>query len=71
MNFNEPVIDSGDVPICFISQIPRVFLATEDFPVGKYVLMPRLILLAPFYFSRLAIPLMKEAEYGIGVMSSA
>jgi 3-hydroxybutyrate dehydrogenase len=42
--------------------------AVENFPMEKYDLMQRLMLRAPFYLSRLAIPHMRENRDGIGVI---
>jgi len=42
----------------------------ENFPMEKYDLMQRLMLRAPFYLARLAIPLMKKTSDGIGVIGN-
>ena len=44
--------------------------AIENFPMEKYDLMHRLMLRAPFYLSKLAIPLRKESEDGTGVIGN-
>ncbi len=42
----------------------------ENFPMEKYDMMQRLMLRAPFYLSRLAIPHMKKSADGIGVIGN-
>lgn len=42
----------------------------EDFPMDKYDLMQRIMLRAPFYLSKLAIPHMKNSSDGIGVIGN-
>ncbi|MGM0656916.1 MAG: SDR family oxidoreductase [Thermodesulfobacteriota bacterium] len=42
----------------------------ENFPMEKYDMMQRLMLRAPFYLSRLAIPYMKNSSDGIGVIAN-
>lgn len=42
----------------------------ENFPMEKYDLMQRLMLRAPFYLARLAIPLMKKTSGGIGAIGN-
>jgi 3-hydroxybutyrate dehydrogenase len=42
----------------------------EDFPIEKYDYMHRLMLRAPFYLSKLAIPYMKKNRDGCGVIGS-
>jgi 3-hydroxybutyrate dehydrogenase len=42
----------------------------ENFPMGKYDLMQRLMLRAPFYLSKLCIPHMKQSDDGIGVIGN-
>ncbi len=42
----------------------------EDFPMEKYDLMQRIMLRAPFYLSKLAIPHMKNSSDGIGVIGN-
>lgn len=42
----------------------------ENFPMGKYDLMQRLMLRAPFYLSQLCIPHMKISDDGIGVIGN-
>lgn len=42
----------------------------ENFPMEKYDMMQRLMLRAPFYLSRLAIPYMKKSSDGIGVIAN-
>lgn len=42
----------------------------ENFPMEKYDLMQRLMLRAPFYMAKLAIPLMKKTSDGIGVIGN-
>jgi 3-hydroxybutyrate dehydrogenase len=42
----------------------------ENFPMGKYDLMQRLMLRAPFYLSQLCIPHMKNSDDGIGVIGN-
>jgi 3-hydroxybutyrate dehydrogenase len=44
--------------------------AVEDFPMEKYDLMQRIMLRAPFYLSRLAIPHMKRSIDGTGVVAN-
>jgi 3-hydroxybutyrate dehydrogenase len=42
----------------------------ENFPLEKYDLMQRIMLRAPFYLSKLAIPHMKNSSDGIGVIGN-
>jgi 3-hydroxybutyrate dehydrogenase len=42
----------------------------ENFPMGKYDLMQRLMLRAPFYLSQLCIPHMKNSDDGSGVIGN-
>lgn len=42
----------------------------ENFPMEQYDLMQRLMLRAPFYMAKLAIPLMKKTSDGIGVIGN-
>jgi len=42
----------------------------EDFPMEKYDLMQRIMLRAPFYLSKLAIPHMKKSGDGTGVIGN-
>jgi len=42
----------------------------EDFPMEKYDLMQRIMLRAPFYISKLAIPHMKKSADGCGVIGN-
>jgi len=42
----------------------------EDFPMEKYDLMQRIMLRAPFYLSKLAIPHMKKSAGGTGVIGN-
>jgi 3-hydroxybutyrate dehydrogenase len=44
--------------------------AVEDFPMEKYDLMQRLMLRAPFYLSKLAIPHMKKSKDGTGAVGN-
>ncbi len=44
--------------------------SVENFPMEKYDLMMRLMLRAPFYLSKLAIPLMKKSDDGMGVIGN-
>jgi 3-hydroxybutyrate dehydrogenase len=44
--------------------------AVEDFPMEKYDLMQRLMLRAPFYLSKLAIPYMKKSKDGTGAVGN-
>jgi 3-hydroxybutyrate dehydrogenase len=44
--------------------------SVEDFPMEKYDLMQRIMLRAPFYLSKLAIPHMKESSDGSGVIGN-
>ena len=44
--------------------------AVENFPMEKYDLMQRLMLRAPFYLAKLAIPHMKSSSDGIGVIGN-
>jgi len=44
--------------------------AIEDFPMEKYDRMQRLMLRAPFYLSKLTIPLMRESLDGTGVIGN-
>jgi 3-hydroxybutyrate dehydrogenase len=43
--------------------------SVEDFPMEKYDLMQRIMLRAPFYLSKLCIPLMKKSADGKGVIA--
>lgn len=42
----------------------------ENFPMQKYDLMQRLMLRAPFFLSKLCIPLMRKTEDGVGVIAN-
>lgn len=42
----------------------------EDFPIEQYDYMHRLMLRAPFYLSKLAIPYMKKNKDGVGVIAN-
>jgi 3-hydroxybutyrate dehydrogenase len=44
--------------------------SVDNFPMEKYDLMQRLMLRAPFYLSKLAIPHMKKSSDGIGVIGN-
>lgn len=44
--------------------------AIENFAMEKYDLMERLMLRAPFYLSKLAIPLMRNSSEGFGVIGN-
>lgn len=44
--------------------------SVENFPMEKYDLMQRLMLRAPFYLSKLAIPHMKKSSDGTGVIGN-
>ena len=44
--------------------------AVENFPMEKYDLMQRIMLRAPFYLSKLTIPLMKKSPEGTGVIGN-
>ncbi|MEW6669689.1 MAG: SDR family oxidoreductase [Thermodesulfobacteriota bacterium] len=44
--------------------------SVENFPMDKYDLMQRLMLRAPFYLSKLTIPLMKKSRDGVGVIGN-
>jgi 3-hydroxybutyrate dehydrogenase len=44
--------------------------SVENFPMEKYDLMQRIMLRAPFYLSKLTIPLMKKSPDGIGVIGN-
>jgi 3-hydroxybutyrate dehydrogenase len=44
--------------------------SVDNFPMEKYDLMQRLMLRAPFYLSKLAIPHMKKSKNGIGVIGN-
>jgi 3-hydroxybutyrate dehydrogenase len=44
--------------------------AVENFPMEKYDLMQKIMLRAPFYLSKLAIPHMKKSPGGIGVIGN-
>ena len=44
--------------------------AIENFPMEKYDLMQRLMLRAPFYLSKLCIPLMRAGNDGSGVIAN-
>ena len=44
--------------------------SVENFPMEKYDFMQRLMLRAPFYLSKLAIPHMKKSKDGIGVIGN-
>lgn len=44
--------------------------SVENFPMEKYDLMQRIMLRAPFYLSKLAIPYMKKSSDGIGVIGN-
>jgi len=42
----------------------------ENFPMEKYDVMQRLMLRAPFFLSRLCIPLMRQTDDGVGVIGN-
>lgn len=42
----------------------------ENFPMEKYDLMQRLMLRAPFFLSKLCIPLMRNTDDGVGVIAN-
>ncbi|MCP4756369.1 MAG: SDR family oxidoreductase [Proteobacteria bacterium] len=44
--------------------------SVENFPMEKYDLMQRIMLRAPFYLSKLVIPLMKKSSGGTGVVGN-
>ncbi|MGD2185957.1 MAG: SDR family oxidoreductase [Desulfobacterales bacterium] len=44
--------------------------SVDNFPMEKYDLMQRLMLRAPFYLSKLAIPHMKKSKDGVGVIGN-
>ena len=44
--------------------------SVENFPMGKYDFMQRLMLRAPFYLSKLTIPFMKKSSDGTGVIGN-
>jgi len=44
--------------------------AVEDFPMETYDLMQKLMLRAPFYLSKLAIPHMKKSKDGVGAIGN-
>jgi 3-hydroxybutyrate dehydrogenase len=44
--------------------------SVENFPMEKYDLMQRIMLRAPFYLSKLAIPYMKKSADGTGVIGN-
>ena len=44
--------------------------SVENFPMEKYDLMQKIMLRAPFYLSKLTIPLMKQSSDGIGVIGN-
>jgi 3-hydroxybutyrate dehydrogenase len=44
--------------------------SVENFPMEKYDLMQRIMLRAPFYLSKLAIPHMKKSKDGTGVIGN-
>ena len=44
--------------------------SVENFPMEKYDLMQRIMLRAPFYLSKLAIPYMKKSTDGTGVIGN-
>jgi 3-hydroxybutyrate dehydrogenase len=44
--------------------------SVEDFPIGEYDLMQRIMLRAPFYLSKLVIPHMKKSVDGTGVIGN-
>ena len=44
--------------------------SVENFPMEKYDLMQKIMLRAPFYLSKLTIPLMKKTSDGIGVIGN-
>jgi 3-hydroxybutyrate dehydrogenase len=44
--------------------------SVDNFPMEKYDLMQRLMLRAPFYLSKLAIPHMQKSKDGIGVIGN-
>jgi 3-hydroxybutyrate dehydrogenase len=55
--------------LCNIAGIQHID-AVQDFPMEKYDLMQRIMLRAPFYLSKLAIPHMKNSENGTGVVGN-
>jgi 3-hydroxybutyrate dehydrogenase len=55
--------------LCNIAGIQHID-AVQDFPMEKYDLMQRIMLRAPFYLSKLAIPHMKKSENGTGVIGN-
>jgi 3-hydroxybutyrate dehydrogenase len=44
--------------------------SVDNFPMEKYDLMQRLMLRAPFYLAKLAIPHMKNSDDGVGVIGN-
>jgi 3-hydroxybutyrate dehydrogenase len=44
--------------------------SVDNFPMEKYDFMQRLMLRAPFYLSKLAIPHMKKSKDGVGVIGN-
>lgn len=44
--------------------------SVENFPMEKYDLMQKIMLRAPFFLSKLTIPLMKKSSDGIGVIGN-
>lgn len=44
--------------------------SVENFPMEKYDLMQKIMLRAPFYLSKLTIPLMKKSSDGVGVVGN-
>ena len=44
--------------------------SVDNFPMEKYDFMQRLMLRAPFYLSKLAIPHMKKSKNGVGVIGN-
>jgi 3-hydroxybutyrate dehydrogenase len=55
--------------LCNIAGIQHID-AVQDFPMEKYDLMQRIMLRAPFYLSKLAIPHMKKSKNGTGVIGN-
>jgi 3-hydroxybutyrate dehydrogenase len=55
--------------LCNIAGIQHID-AVQDFPMEKYDLMQRIMLRAPFYLAKLAIPHMKKSKNGTGVVGN-
>ncbi len=55
--------------LCNIAGIQHID-AVQDFPMEKYDLMQQIMLRAPFYLAKLAIPHMKNSEKGTGVIGN-